>query len=532
MAHDSVFAPRYTGSWALVIGINEFTVAPPLGYARNDADAIAAHLTQKLGFPDANVRVLRDGAATRQAITSSFLALADQVAPDDRVLIFFAGHGFTRRSRRGEVGFLVPHDGDSQDLSTLVRWDELTRNAELLPAKHVLFIMDACYGGLALTRAVPLGSRRFLKDMLARYSRQVLTAGKADEAVSDAGGPRHGHSIFTGHLLEALEGAARTPEGIITANAVMAYVYDRVAKDQFSQQSPHYGFLDGDGDFVFEAPQLDELLADPLRDMDVLVEPLIPSGAIPAARDRQTYAGEVKEYLSEPRYRIRLDDLLSTEPRSYHQAVAADNFPVNTSTLDPEDVAERLRSYERAVDRLACIGALMARWGAIEHRATLSSASSRLVESNEMAGGQVIWLGLRWHPADFFLCAAGVAAVSAGSYENLSAMFLAPATSSRTGQESTLLEATIEGLWQATSPNPYKLLPGHERQFTPRSEYLFKVVQPLVEDLLYLGRGYEATFDRYEVLAALVYVDLQKQRGHGTAWGPPGRFAWKANGVR
>jgi hypothetical protein len=35
-------------------------------------------------------------------------------------------------------------------LSGLIRWDELTRNADLITAKHMLFVMDACYGGLAL----------------------------------------------------------------------------------------------------------------------------------------------------------------------------------------------------------------------------------------------------------------------------------------------------------------------------------------------------------------------------------------------
>jgi hypothetical protein len=49
---------------------------------------------------------------------------------------------------------------------------------------------------------------RFLRDMLQRFSRQVLTAGKADETVADENGPRPGHSIFTSHLLEASRLAA------------------------------------------------------------------------------------------------------------------------------------------------------------------------------------------------------------------------------------------------------------------------------------------------------------------------------------
>ena len=38
----------------------------------------------------------------------------------------------------------VPVDGDVADASTFIRWDELTRNGELIAAKHILFLMDAC----------------------------------------------------------------------------------------------------------------------------------------------------------------------------------------------------------------------------------------------------------------------------------------------------------------------------------------------------------------------------------------------------
>ncbi|MCL5236691.1 MAG: hypothetical protein M1353_02420 [Nitrospirae bacterium] len=107
--------------------------------------------------------------------------------------------------------------------------------------------------------------------MLQRYSRQVITAGKADEVVADAGGPIPGHSVFTGHLLQGLEGNAATPDGIITANGVMAYVYERVAKDLNSDQTPHFGFIDGDGDFIFTAPMLTSISKEHEKDEDVLI---------------------------------------------------------------------------------------------------------------------------------------------------------------------------------------------------------------------------------------------------------------------
>ena len=103
--------------------------------------------------------------------------------------MFFAGHGVTIDGQHGQIGYLVPVDGDSQRLSSLLRWDDLTRNADVIPAKHILFIMDACYSGLAMNRTVTPGTQRFLSNMLQRFSRQVITAGKADEKVADGGGP-------------------------------------------------------------------------------------------------------------------------------------------------------------------------------------------------------------------------------------------------------------------------------------------------------------------------------------------------------
>lgn len=222
----------YSGSRALVIGINKYKHASPLSYACNDAEAIRDILIEDFGFPENNVACLLDEAASKEEILKSYFRFTNgDIGLDERIIIFYAGHGVTVPGARGDVGFLVPYDAILDDFSTYIRWDDLTRNAELIRSKHILFVMDACYGGLALNRHIAPGSSRFLKDMLLRHSRQVLTAGKANEVVSDSGGPIAGHSVFTGHLIEALKGKAATMEGVITANAVMAYVYRMVSAD-------------------------------------------------------------------------------------------------------------------------------------------------------------------------------------------------------------------------------------------------------------------------------------------------------------
>jgi hypothetical protein len=192
-------------------------------------------------------------------------------------------------------------------------------------------------------------------------------------------------------------------------------------------------------------------------------------------------------------------------------------------------VAERLRQYERATDRFASLTVLLAAWGGEEHRPTLTRIASRLVENNEVAGGQTLWLGLRWYPAEIVLYAGGIAALSANNYRNLASLWLTPVAPANTGQQpSTLLNVVVDGMLEAARSDAFKVLPGHERHFVPRSEYLFKIVQPILEDLLYLGRTYESFFDRYEILAALSHADSQTQAGK-RVWGPPGRFAWKAS---
>ena len=119
--------------------------------------------------------------------------------------------------------------------------------------------------------------------MLQRYAVQVITAGKADEVVADSGGPLPDHSVFTGHLIEALRGKGEAPDGILTANTVMSYVYEHVSKDPHSQQTPHYGLVDGDGDFIFKGLPAKPKGEQTKEDDDKLIS--IPAPGLDATED-------------------------------------------------------------------------------------------------------------------------------------------------------------------------------------------------------------------------------------------------------
>lgn len=529
MPIEAIYKPNYQNSWALIIGINKYTKAPPLGYACNDATAVADVLKGNFNFCESNITLLADEAATRDAIVSAFLEFTTKkVNPDDRILFFFAGHGHTATGKRGEIGFLVPVDGTPDDLATLIRWDQLTRDAELIPAKHLLFIMDACYGGLAVTRYVPPGSMRFLKDMLQRYSRQVLTAGKADEVVADAGGPRPGHSVFTGHLLNALEEGTSNREGITTANGVMAYVYDRVATDYQSQQTPHYGSIDGDGDFIFDASALEEISEETGKGKDILTEVPPMSHVQQKNQIAKSPADSIKEYLSDLKYKIELDDLVVDEVRRVLYNTGNDSFPVHTTDVTAEKFAERLKKYENTLVDLQTIVTLTSKWGGEHHRGTIERIFSHLGNVVDIGGGgHVVWLGLRWYPVQLLMYSGGIAALEARNYDNLATVLTTKVGATHSGNHTEeVIVPAVRGILKVKRAHMFKTLPGHERHYVPGSEYVFKVLQPVLEDLLFLGNSYEILFDKFEVFFALAYADsiFEKRR---RIWGPPGRFGWK-----
>lgn len=269
-------APLYRDSWAVVVGIDAYKNWPRLNYAVSDAKAVREILARKYGFAADHVVELYDQQATRENIVAALgdsLADGRKVARDDRVFVFYAGHGATRQLPSGKSqGYLIPVDADAKNFqSQAISMTSFQDISDAIPAKHVFFVMDACYSGLALTRggaAAPTGDRsQFLQEITRRPAREVMTAGGADEQVADNG--PNGHSIFTWTLLQGLEGKADLDgDGAITATELAAYASPAVSS--LSRQTPVFGHMPGDqgGEFVFASRGEEEFLSEESKQLD------------------------------------------------------------------------------------------------------------------------------------------------------------------------------------------------------------------------------------------------------------------------
>jgi tetratricopeptide (TPR) repeat protein len=261
----------YTNSHALIIGVKEYKNLPKdkwLDYADRDAIEMRNILVAQYGFREQNIQVLLNKQATKVAIETVLQNLADtdKVKEDDRVLIYFSGHGQTvKLPTGGDSGFLIPYDADidlnnannaGPYLRTCVRMDTIWTNLEATPAKHSLVIADACYSGLlAKSRGFEKLTGQALAALASKRAMQVLTAGRqGEEAWED---PRLGHGALTYKLLEELKSRATTPEDVFTAAELSASLQRSVANVTEGKQSPQFANYKTEGEFLFVAEKND-----------------------------------------------------------------------------------------------------------------------------------------------------------------------------------------------------------------------------------------------------------------------------------
>ena len=247
----------YDNSYALIIGIDKYQNVQPLNYAVKDAESIQDILVNTFDFPEDNVKILINEDATKQSILQAFSDITTKAEDKDRVLIYFAGHGDTYDlPDGGEMGYLLPVDGNNDDLFlSSIAMDDLKRISLMSKAKHLLYLVDACYGGLLTIGARGLDSKttpNYIEKITKNKSRQIITAGGRGEQVIEKS--EWGHSAFTLHLNRGLKdgNADMNADGYITAAELGIYLSEKVTIDSDNQQTPQYGRMTSqEGEFVF-----------------------------------------------------------------------------------------------------------------------------------------------------------------------------------------------------------------------------------------------------------------------------------------
>lgn len=230
-----------------VIGIDHYRHWQRLTNAVSDARGAAA-LFMQLGFSLAAKPLINEdatGRAIQSLVTDDLVTLGTE----DSLVLFYAGHGGNRKhdvaGRAITTGYLIPVDA-GEKASTWIDLEGWLRAVALLPANHILVIVDACYSGIALDPIIKWRDTTSWHDeplstLRARRSRRIITSALDDQCVMDSG-PYPGHSLFTGCLIEALTRGLRQSGRLITTGSELGlYIQRRVEAYPHSKQTPDFG---------------------------------------------------------------------------------------------------------------------------------------------------------------------------------------------------------------------------------------------------------------------------------------------------
>jgi hypothetical protein len=227
----------YDNSYALVIGVSKYVSGwPELTGVKKDVEAVKKALENQ-GF---HVSVLED--PDRDGLDKKFRDFIYQYGrnPDDRLLFYFAGHGYTvRLAYGGDMGYIVPADAPNPNVdldgfkAKAISMETIQVYARLIESKHALFMFDSCFSGqmFALSRAVPEN----ISYKTARPVRQFITSGSAEEQVPDK-------SVFCQQFVEALDGEADVDkDGYVTGTELGEFLQKNVVNYTRGAQHPQYG---------------------------------------------------------------------------------------------------------------------------------------------------------------------------------------------------------------------------------------------------------------------------------------------------
>ncbi|WP_285058851.1 caspase family protein [Pedobacter ginsengisoli] len=206
------------------------------------ADAIKLKLILKnsYNFSEDNIYTLFN--PQRDDFKKKFLELREALQPEDKLVIFYAGHGIWVDKEK--KGYWLLTDAQRNDVNTWLPNKNVLDMIAELPARHTLLITDACFSGSVFkSRGIGTDAPAAIREMDSKITRVAITSGN-DTEVPDV-------SVFMKYLVKAL---SENKEKYLTAQKMFInQIIEAVMTE--SKTEPRYGTLELaghiGGDFIF-----------------------------------------------------------------------------------------------------------------------------------------------------------------------------------------------------------------------------------------------------------------------------------------
>jgi len=255
--------PLYKESHALIIGVSYYSGGwGQLKTVEEDVKKLKEVLNEH-GF---RVVILSDPTLERLEKGINDFILKYGQEEENRLLVYYAGHGCVLKTPDNrKLGFVVPNDApipgpDNESQvefkKRALSFDMFTVYAKQILAKHVLFIFDTCYSGIAIPNPYQAQSRGDKVDVVFHPTinspvRQFITSATAEQKTPS-------ESIFCKMFVNALAGAdGPSYEVYFTGTELGVWLQRATGSNSVDAQLPQFYKIPdfSNGEFIFKAPE-------------------------------------------------------------------------------------------------------------------------------------------------------------------------------------------------------------------------------------------------------------------------------------
>ena len=229
----------FSHGYALLIGVGQALYPRwSLPVTVRDVQALKRVLVDPnlCAYPDDadHIRLLRDDGATRSAILDGLAWLKDRAAADKdaTAVVYFSGHGWLAHDQKRY--YLIPHDVEPFDIPhSALPAEAFTAGLDAIPARRLLVFVDSCHAAGMAKDAPPVKlPPGMAKAALPEDLAEILAQGEGRAIFASSKGeerswirPDGTLSLYTHHVLEALQGAGNQPgDSEVTVSAIMRHL--------------------------------------------------------------------------------------------------------------------------------------------------------------------------------------------------------------------------------------------------------------------------------------------------------------------
>ncbi|MEM7105520.1 MAG: caspase family protein [Bacteroidota bacterium] len=233
-------------SWFFGIGINDYLEFPDLNNAVKDVTDIQKILHKKYKLEEAHSFLILDDEAIEENIIDRFDWLAKDVQLDDKLIIYYSGHGHLNKDTG--LGYWIPHDAKKDKTSRYIRNSTIHEYIKVIKAKHILLISDSCFSGSLFARGGNRSTNTSLDELETFASRWAICSGRHDEEVYD--GQPGGNSPFAEAILDTL---LNNQKKALNVSKLSERIMEqtRANYQQLPEGSPLYGVGHKGGQYIF-----------------------------------------------------------------------------------------------------------------------------------------------------------------------------------------------------------------------------------------------------------------------------------------